>query len=240
LSLLAGTICFYILSGDLYGQTYPLWFLKQGDVLCPDRAVGYVNISYFPDSSVNGAIRNACEALRRQKENSIKGNQSFWETEIGTYSMYSDIFEMYDSTVFRKDEVTLLDTVFLDNMVAVIISLNKCTIDPIIKERRNIIDVSPPSWVDTPPTSEDFLFAVGLAPRYFYESSSWLEAERLARLNIARQVHLRVKGMQKISGEGQELRDEHLSVVLKDQEIVERWYDIKNRIFYVLAKCPKR
>jgi hypothetical protein len=240
LSLEAGTIVFLLFFTEaLNGQSFPRWFLKQGDVHCHDNAVGYANLSYYPDSSVKSAIRNACESLKRQNENSVEGNQSFWETEIGTYAMYFDIVEMYDSTVSEKDEVSLLDTLFTDNMVAVIISLSKCAIDPLMKERWDVIDVSPPSWVDTPPAGEDSWFAVGLAPKYFYQASSWQEAERMARLNLARQVRLKVKGLQKFDNEGQELRNEHLSATIRNQEIVERWYDIKSGMFYVLAKCPK-
>ena len=52
-------------------------------------------------------------------------------------------------------------------------------------------------------------------------------------------VRTNVKSLQKVTAsEGQDVRNEELSVILRGIQVVARWRDVKRQIFYVLLKMP--
>ena len=226
---------------DCLAQVYPKWFLNQLALGCQKTAVGYANPSFYPDSSAARAFRDGCETYVRQMQTNLFGGQAFWSTEIGTIWMGSDFSEQFDSVAVANavNHLQALDTLFTNSFVAVILSNSDCLLDMSIRERQSVCSLPFPTWLEAIPTDEEYYYAVGLAPEYFYEKSSWTEAERMARRNLARVVYIDVKALRKISGEGQEIRLEELSVTLQSIQTVARWRDIENRIFYVLVRMPK-
>lgn len=98
-----------------------------------------------------------------------------------------------------------------------------------------------PGWVEAIPQGGGYVYAEGVAPQYFYESSSWEAAEKRARFNLARNIKVTLETMQKVNDQsGQEIRSEEVSEDLRDIEVVYRWRDAAYGLYYVLIRMPNK
>lgn len=223
-------------------QAYPVWFLNQPGPACGQFVVGYANPSYYPDSAVAQATRNAYVTFARQLQTKVTGGQAFWSTEIGTYWMGSSFREESDTSAIASARSVLkqVGTFVGKGIVAVLMGDSNCSLDRSIQ---SLIPVpaTAPVWTESIPQDKQYFYAVGVAPAYYYETSSWTEAERIALRNLARAVHVETKSLQKVSTSegGQEIRNEELSVTLHKVQTVARWRDLKREVFYVLVRVPK-
>jgi len=224
-----------------YGE-YPEWFLNpenfSGDVIC-----GYVNHShYHKDSSASHAFQQAMLNTSRFRESKILADDAFWATEAGVFWIATDFNEVFDSSLASSSASTFspVDTFYSKNLIAVLAS--KSNFDGArYKRKRCVAHERLPAWTESPPEDSQFFYAVGSAPQYFYESSSWDQATTQARKQLARTVCVHVKALQKRTDfEGQEKRVESVSVRLKSFEVVKRWPDLENHVFYVLGRVPKQ
>ncbi len=224
-----------------FGQGYPNWFLSPSHVECEKIAIGFANSSFFPDSAASYAIRNGYESFARQKRTEISGGQAFWSTEFGMLWMGSNFTERFDSTAIDHAASILVprDTLVTKDFVAVLLALPDCALEDDYRKHQSRKGLPLPSWIETSPQDSLYYYAVGLAPEYYYETSSWREAEVLARRNLARVVHTKMQALQKVGVQGQEILNEELSVVLRNSEIVSRWRDQEEKFFYVLIRMPK-
>lgn len=222
-------------------QEYPLWFLNQADVPYGKTAVGYANPSFYPDSSVSYAILNGCETYAKQMWIKLFGGQAFWSTELGTFWMGSDFSEQFDSSAIAiaKTQLKPLDTLFAKNMVLVLLGNSTSSANYSINRKISVKNLSPPEWTESPPKDSEYYYAVGVTPEYYYEKSSWIEAENLARRNLAKTIIIEVKAIQRLSTQFQEFRYEELQVELNNVQTVARWRDVKNRLFFVLIRMGK-
>jgi len=231
------------LSTVVSAQEYKLWFLEQGSLNCTDTAVGYAKRSYYNDSTaIIIATQNAYKNFVVQNRVNISGEQAFWTTEIGNAWMGSDIKEVYDtnrSSIISRN-VILLDRMLSNDFVAILISDRECELSPLNKFVVSINSLMRPAWVDIKPQESDYYYAVGIAPEYYYESNSWMEAEKRARLNLARILYTKIESLQKKNIGTQEIKKEKLSVELKEITFVARWKDEIKKICYVLNKIPKQ
>ncbi|MBI5471617.1 MAG: hypothetical protein HY961_04660 [Ignavibacteriae bacterium] len=220
-----------------FSQDYPLWFIRQGDLPCAKTVVGYVHASSYRDSAAAYALRQAETTYQRQALMKISGSQSFWATEAGTFWMGSDVKEEYDTAAHAA--LVPIDTVTVHGLVLVLASPTGCD----AAQARGVISLkgrTAPGWTETLPRDAMNHYAVGVAPEYFYEKSSWDEAERLARRNLARTVCSTMKSLQKASlTEAQDIRYEELSVLLQDYHVRERWFDAGKKLFYVLVSMQR-
>ncbi|MGD0337698.1 MAG: LPP20 family lipoprotein [Bacteroidota bacterium] len=231
-----------LLAQGLGAQPYPKWFVHQGDILCKEIAVGYANPSFYPDSAVSEAVRNGTENYVRQQRCSIAGGQAFWSTEIGTFWMGENFKERFDTsaveTAAKKLEV--IKKYISRSIVLVLLSSSDSAgieiKEPVESKQLTVV----PQWIGVLPSDSEYIYAVGMAPKYFYERSSWIEAERMARRNLARSVYVDIKALQKMGRQGQEIQNEELSISLKNIEVVSRWRDVNKGIFYMLLKMPIR
>lgn len=204
-------------------------------------AVGYASASYYADSSISRAFKNSVENLDLQVRVHVRGGQAFWSTEAGTYWMGADFTEVPDTLASRPAHSALapVDTFVTDAMTLVLLVGADCRLST-DNGRLRRVTATAPLWVESSPKDETHSYAVGLATEYFYEASSWLEAERNARRNLARSISMKVKAMQKLTArEGQEVKHEEMSVTLEHIEVVSRWRDVEKKIFYVLMRTPK-
>lgn len=224
-----------------FSQEYPYWFLFEEDLGCGKSAVGIATPSAYRDSAAALSFRQACDAFVRLSEVRLSGGQGFWATEGGTYWMGADFSEEYDTS--RAQEIigslVALDTVATEGGVFVLVGRAGCSLAGMKGKTLSLVDRPAPSWVQRLPSEKGYHVAVGMAPQYFYETSSWADAERAARRNLARVAYVSYKSMQKVTTtEGQEVRQEELSVTLRDCQVVARWRDLKSGVFYVLMKMP--
>lgn len=213
----------------------------ESKVECEKIAVGFANSSFYPDSAVSSAIRNGYEDFARQKRTEISGGQAFWSTEFGMLWMGSNFTERFDSTAIDHAASMLVprDTLVTADFVAVLLALPDCVLEDEYRKHRSRQGLPLPSWIETPPQDGNYYYAVGLAPEYYYETSSWREAETRSRRNLARTVYTKMQGLQKVGAQGQEILNEELSVVLRNSEIVSRCLDQEEKFFYVLIRMPK-
>jgi hypothetical protein len=177
----------------------------------------------------------------RQQQTTVAGDQLYWSTALGTAWMGSSIQEQFDTAAVSQAMVRLspLDTLFSEGLVAVLLGTPGRVLDSVSREQRCTIGAPAPEWAEQPPQPGEFIYAVGVAPEYYYEMSSWDEAERKARLNLARTVRVKVGALQEMDVQDHVLQREQLSVVLINSQTVARWRDAHERVFYVLARMGR-
>ncbi len=227
-------------AGVCNGQVYPSWFLEP--VNPGETASGYTQNFFLQSSSDSAAYLKACENLARQHYTEFRGGEAFWQTEAGVYWMGDNFSEELDSSYLgdllshakKVAEYSNKDLTF------VLVSKGDLTI---LDSMNSAVECSlkEPPWVEALPEDNSYVYAEGVAPKYFYESSSWDAAENKARFNLARNVKVKLETMQKVEDQsGQEIRNEEVSEMLHDIEVVHRWQDSTRGLFYVLVRMLNR
>lgn len=241
--MIRGILLVFICFNELiYPQLYKGWFLNPLDYGCGNTVIGYSNRSYYGDTSaIKNAFLNACENYLKQNQVYFHGGQAFWTTENGTYWMGNNFTEDIDTSVIYAavSSLKIIDTLITPDFVAVLAGDKSC-MDQNLAATENITILKAPAWITNIPEDKKYHYAVGLAPGYYYERSSWEEAERVARRNLASNVSSRIKALEKKTNrEYQEIKNEDIAVTLKNCQIIGRWIDTKKSVFYVLMRMPK-
>jgi hypothetical protein len=224
-----------------FAQEYPRWFLRQGDIPCAFKGVGYGQPGWYVDTTGGPAFRDAVKNAIVYHSCTIKGSESFWTAEFGTMVMGSTVVEEYDTTAAEENTVGLrvLDQFRSPKCQLVLAGETGCMMSPADRAPVNVRAIPRPAWVEQPPSSPTHFYAVGMSAEFFYESSSWELAEFTARRELARNVSTGVRGVQRVSTVGEEHRDATLSCQLQDVQVMERWKDPIKRIHYVLVRMLK-
>jgi len=227
-------------SSSAAAQVYPKWFLDQGMLDCLESTVGYANASFYDSSAIAEAKQTGEETWAKNKWTRVDGNETYWVTELGTSWIRSSFWEEYDPTIVANAATFLrpVDTARAAGTTILLMSSPECTVNQELRRPIAVGRDSVPSWVESPPSSPFYHYAVGIAPQYHYESSSWLEAESVARRNIARIVCVTLQALQKKAYESEEVRQEKISVEIKGVQTVARWRDPVTSIFFVLVRMP--
>ena len=98
-----------------------------------------------------------------------------------------------------------------------------------------------PKWVRKLPRKRGYAFAVGISHLYYHEENSWREAERAARLELARDVLSEIRNLSKQAGGTLEyVIVTRTEATLREAQIVGRWLDRKEKACYVLCRMPIR
>jgi hypothetical protein len=233
----------FVLSEISFAQQYPVWLINQGDISCKGLTVGYARRSYYGDTSaVKYAVMNAAENYVKLSSVSIAGDQNFWATAIGNAWMGSSFKESYDSGLVSKvaEEIKIIDTYKLNDYLIVLTSKDECDLLETEKNLVLIAENSKPTWLANLPNNENYFYAIGSSENYHYSETSWLAAEKNARLVLARSLSSKTKAVQRFSNtENQAIVNESISMQLNDLEIANRWIDSKLKLFYVLIRCRK-
>ncbi|MBN1302669.1 MAG: LPP20 family lipoprotein [Melioribacteraceae bacterium] len=223
----------FICSGNLIrAQEYPDWFLNQQ--LVPGKSVaGYSRIYKITESSYDEAYQNARHKSAMFGSAIIKGGQGFLKSERGQFWMGSDIKIEYDTSQVVKFALSAVDTVFTNGMCIILYS------DSTVNGEFESEKLSPvlPDWISNLPSNRKFVYSVGTAPRYYYEVNSWLEAEKNALINLARNSRINISSLSYQNRKTQQsVKKEELKITLRGIEILERHYDSSSKIFYVLIR----
>lgn len=226
-------------------QRYPRWFLEQGNIPCTNAAVAILRApSLHPDTAVAIGFRTACNTLARYSGLSVKGGQAFWNTEAGTYSMGAEYHEAYDSTLTASfiASLSVVDaSIDQRNTIVLAGDTGRCAVGNAWWQQIDIATIPQPAWVERLPDSSAFLYGVGTSEEYYYESSSWNRAEENAVRSLARSIRSAVTAVQKKDAvQAQELYNESIDVRIPSIRIIARWRNVKEHIFYVLARTPRR
>ena len=220
-------------------QSYPFWFLYPLKAGCGNIYTGYADNSIYPDSAAVRAIRNGYVNFAQLQNVFIQGGQAFWNTEYGMLWMGSSFNESIDSSYINSASniLTPADTLYNNNLVAVALNAGDCS--SINKTPVNLKNMFNPVWTENLPAQDGYIYASGVAPEYYYETSSWWEAEKNARSKLARNMDSKIQSVEKIGYDNQTIVNEELCIHLRGIEVVERWRDLNEKIFYVLLRVPK-
>lgn len=225
-----------VVSSLVISQSYPYWFIFPARVNCKDIAIGYAKSEFYSDSISSGAFYNACENYARNKLTIIDGGQGFWSTEIGNFWMGADYSISFDTAVYLRalEDFKQVESFVYGRFLTVLISKSKCN------PPSQLIDFSElkkPSWIKDLPQNLNHVYVIGIAEGYYYESSSWLEAENAARLELGKLVFTKISALSKQNNiEGSEIKKEEIIASLIDCRVIERWVDIEANLYYVLME----
>ncbi|MFA6540823.1 MAG: LPP20 family lipoprotein [Bacteroidota bacterium] len=226
-----------------FSQQYPRWFLYQGEVNCRPNAAAIVGAStFYRDSAVAGGFRSACTLQAKYFQMAVTGGQAFWGTEGGTFAIGSEYAERYDSSLVDLflSRFHVLASFGDKQQMIVLAGDRECELSDEMRESVSLNTIQQPSWIESLPEQEGYIYGAGMSQEYFYEQSSWQSAEKNSYMSIARSIGIRVKGMQKQdSAEHQDVRDEELNAVMHQVEVIARWRDTADKVFYVLSRAKK-
>lgn len=236
---LAGVGLLWVIFGlDAGAQQYPRWFIHPRDVPCSQTAVGYVRCeSPHIDSAIQSAMNDGLVNYARSRFTRVSGGRLYLKQESGTFWADSDEREAFDTAALAEAAGILhpIDTLLDHNIVFVLLGDPACTIDKALLDRESFDADKKPLWTRDLPHDSAFLYAVGLAPGYFYEVSSWQVAEQSARRNLACSILSKVKSVQYRNDQTQTgVQNVEGDAILHNARILERWRDLKEKIFYVL------
>ncbi len=219
-------------------QTYPRWFLDPGDLHCALTACGYAQNYYHRKSSDSLAFANGCRNLTIDRFVKIEGGEAYWATEAGVYWMGNDLKETIDSS-FLRQSVSMCKKVASyssKEMTIMLVSEGDCSLPPSMQQLVKCPRIRP-RWVDSLPQKHGYIYDEGVAPEYFYESSSWQSAERKATFNLARDLKSTIEALEKLdNNSGQDISNVTISAELRDIQVVRRWRDVNDGLHYVLVR----
>lgn len=236
-------ICLFLyFSGcNSVAQVYPGWFLTPEKLGVSHAVAGYAEPAFYADSAITQAYYNACENYAKETTCQYSGGQFYWATEIGVYWIGNDVQEKFDSSATAA-ALTILapaDTFIADGVVMILATSEPPAEASSLFALRNTKKQSPPGWIKELPQDSEFIYATGLAPLYFHEKSSWLQAEQRARRNLAQTIFLTVSALGKSAAEGQDIRTEEMGLTTIRSQVIARWFDAKDEVCHVLVKMKK-
>jgi hypothetical protein len=230
------------LADSLQAQDYPVWFLNPALIHCAKPVIGIAEKSYLSDSAISYAISNGFKQQNINNGVEVQAETAFWGTEAGKYCLWRNYEETPCNNI--ADGQNYKDKkkkVFInENLVFVLLVDTVCEVSESSVQSRNVESVGAPSWIEHIPESSTHWYAVGISPKYYYETSSWFQAEQEARKNLAFSKGISIKDLTKVNGSGESKQVLEVHVELKNIEVVERWRNIQNDLFYCLLRCPKQ
>jgi hypothetical protein len=196
------------LADYLQAQQYPEWFLNSSTINCSRSLIGIAEKSYLSDSTISYAISNG---IKQQKINNgieVQAETSYWGTEAGKYCLWKKYEEtpcnkITDDQDFQRDKSKVFAN---ENLVFVLLIDSVCETLETSVQSIDVKKVSPPKWVEHIPEPATYWYAVGIAPKYYYETSSWSQAEQEARKYLAFSMGVSIKDVTKVSGSGESIR----------------------------------
>jgi len=231
-------IIFFASTVSCFAQTYPRWFLDPVGLNCGLTACGYAQNYFQKGSSDSAAFLEACENLTRQHYVKIEGGEAYWATESGVYWMGNNLRETIDSSSLRNimaHAKKLCGYSGKNVTLALIADDSSAVPDSMLSNFECSREA--PAWAESLPQGSGYVYAIGIAPQFFYESSSWESAEKKARFNLARSIKVTVQSLQKSNhASGQDIRNEEVSAELVNVEVVHRWRDVSRGLYYVLVR----
>jgi hypothetical protein len=121
----------------------------------------------------------------------------------------------------------------------VLMADSMCKIPPAMNTLVNVGTTKPPAWIDSPPQTPGYVTSVGMAVLYYHPISSWHEAEKIGRRNLAATVSSSVRQLEKQTAtEGQAISHSEIRAQLSNVRVLRRWEDPKEGICYVLMRMP--
>lgn len=240
-SLWVGIMCMVFIQSGCKSQEYKRWFLEQSETGSSDCVVGYAIPSFYESSSAESALKNGALNYARNHYTVFEGGQAFWSTSAGRIWMGNNFSETFDSSMVLNAVEFLqpIDSMRTKHIVAFLYAPNSFELDGRMKETVSVKDKKLPKWITTTPSHKDYNYATGVAQESYYEPSAWMEAERMARKNLAGSIHVTIESLNKKNWEEQEIQNQEINVELISLEVAARWKDPETNFYHVLVRMPK-
>ena len=222
------------------GNGYPSWFLEGvGDqgIRC---AVGYGRIFVDPDTSVAYAKRDGVERVAKGMAVAVRSEQGFAAAPGGLRSMGGVFSEEVDWAKVKtiREQCRVVDSAQVHGMTLALVCYGA---ESAFELERTRMPERPPKWVRKLPKKKGYVFAVGTSHLYYNEATSWREAERAARLELARYVLSQIRDLsKKAGGTLEQVIATKTEATLRGVRIAGRWLDRKTKACYVLCRMPSR
>ncbi|MCP4582792.1 MAG: hypothetical protein GY839_14375 [candidate division Zixibacteria bacterium] len=234
-----------ILSANSFGQPkenqadYPAWFLYPPVNKHSNSTVGFLQPCLDNDSSVAMAKSDGIWNILSQSRNKVTakagltgidsrllyvGQRPQFVIDSLGYDGISNDFAVFDKFYGKKDYLMVVlvgpksDSANFDNDY----------------EKEDFGD-----WIHTIPGDGKYLYALGSAPKYYYQSSSWKRALENALVDLTHQISTEIKSLYKFEAQNvYKTVMEEGEVVLKNWRIVARKYDSSSQTYNVLIRMP--
>lgn len=243
-SLLILCSVFVFLSGELYAiEEYPAWFLYPQRF--PGIVVGY---SYGGFSAKKDAENMYCA----YKSCVVNGTlEIFEDSDQDQWYKNSDYYYYYspDSLLKVQGKLVGIDS-FMTNVLTgdYIGAYSFGEVDSLPAEWLTAAKLEMPNWVSkTFWEDENYVYGVGEYTAKFNENDAWKTAEEQAIFTILTSVavsyhHIKILTEDQSNKQTniQQISFLHLKFYLKNIQILERFPDINNQIFYALARIAKK
>jgi len=173
-----------------YSSEYPDWFLKMPVGEEDFFVVGYSEKYHYLSSSIEKAKKVAIQKIATHIRDSISGQRAFSLSPVGKAYISETINEIFDTSVIKSIEISVIDTAILENMVIILVKYGKGEYipSPLVKDT---------SWVMDIPEIQGWVLESGYAPIYEHECNSWLAAERDARISLAMALEYHLEDLKK-------------------------------------------
>ena len=227
----------YIFIGMIYfrpamvaAQDLPAWFFNTPESTGLLYAVGYARAYELSDSAIAMAVRDADHQMDLALSTKIYGERLFQTLPGGRI--------VYQGEIFREDPMRSIKPVYLDTVQTADMILVLAASRPpngVVPSYLTSASPSPPSWVTELPESTSCMYALGVAPGYYYPEHSWLAAERQVRQELAYSFQTRQRQVMRSTKTSEYgVTASATAVHLHNIQVVARWQS--KTIYFVLSK----
>ena len=216
-------------------EPYPAWFLQTPGGGERPLAVGYAPAYETPENAFREAREDALRNLAMGVRVRIRGEHAFESVVEGTAYRGSNIKESVEESILESlaEDVAYLDSTVVNGTTLVLAgtALEEVVGTPSVPEE-------PPAWIRSLPSAPGYDHAMGSCVPYFYPRSSWAEAERQARIQLALTRDSRLGALSSLSDRhSRQVTVEGTDVLLSGFQVIARYHDPRDGGYYVLARC---
>ncbi len=215
---------------------YPYWFVYPKDK--HQLVTGYSGKYYYISTSIENAKKDALKNFSKFSECIIQGKQIYIYTSSGCSLTDDSLFINIEEKELKDfvKEFTFIDTFICNDFIALGYSTKQFSPE----EKRRVKMRKNCHWKSEIPSSNNYLYSVGMSDGFFNEKRSWNQAENNAILNLARSISLKNK-VTELRANGIQMGkiEQEVSIFLRNIQLVERWKDEDNNLFYVLIRIRK-
>ena len=241
--------------GELSAQNseVPQWFLRPPTHKKYIYGTGVAPIAYDSIISIQNATRLSVLGIAKSIRVRIRGSIADRKTGSGSESAFF-IDEIYSDDVVEKISTNsfVLDQSVSGNNVFVLSCIKKdlsrtenSFIQSLFLKIKNTKPMDAPTWVNTPPKKNGFIYGVSNSEPYYDVDESWSYSEKMARYRIATTIKEDTKSMVRHYEDGSNnfievLMESSVDQILENAIVKERWYDKNNHHYCTLVEYQLR
>jgi len=212
----------------------PAWFYlppQQPGILCE---VGYADPYYVPSSSYNEAFEDAAMRLWANRHCIIQVEAAAATHHDDTRLLggrYAVEFDTIGYSEF-KSQLVRIDSCWTDRIVVMLVA------NDLISVNSSLIESPDSLFLNQ--YSTDWVYGQGTAPEYYHMKSTWLEAEKYARRNLA----FCANSLMDIWVITNELYYNRYStrrarIEIRNMNVIRRYVDKSGKGFVVVLRAPR-